>query len=237
MNQLIGIVNTYGYLIGAITFFVYILKAAIDFWFVTELEKKLMTDYQKLKGFVSKLMITIVPNVILTFLLTLGAGQGVLNSNKELSEGLLIVVFLLIIFLLNIFFHLTMIFIERILNLKSDYIISIDNESWNIKRLTKNNQLLLVNNNKEFLLIEDWKERKIRQVINKENYTFKIYSESLKFRRVLCVNIFILVVSILLFVIYSNAPINSVFLFIIYIAFLSILILFANWVEYRREFI
>lgn len=237
MNQLIGIVNTYGYLIGAITFFVYILKAAIDFWFVTELEKKLMTDYQKLKGFVSKLMITIIPNVILTFLLTLGAGQGVLNSNKELSEVLLIVVFLLIIFLLNIFFHLTMIFIERILNLKSDYIISIDNESWNIKRLTKNNQLLLVNNNKEFLLIEDWKERKIRQVVNKENYTFKIYSESLSFKRVLCVNIFILVVSILLFVIYSNAPINSVFLFIFYIAFLSILILFANWVEYRREFI
>lgn len=237
MDQIIGIVNKYGYLIGAITFFVYILKAAIDFWLVTELEKKLMTDYQKLKGFVSKLMITIIPNVILTFLLTLGAGQGILNSNKELSEGLLIVVFLLIIFLLNIFFHLTMIFIERILNLKSDYIISIDNESWNIKRLTKNNQLLLVNNNKEFLLIEDWKERKIRQVVNKENYTFKIYSEGLRFRRVLCVNIFILVVSILLFVIYSNAPINNVFLFIFYIAFLSILILFANWGEYRREFI
>lgn len=94
-----------------------------------------------------------------------------------------------------------------------------------------------MNNNKEFLLIEDWKERKIRQVVNKENYTFKIYSEGLRFRRVLCVNIFILVVSILLFVIYSNAPINSVFLFIFYIAFLSILILFANWGEYRREFI
>ena len=235
MNQIFEIVFTYGYFIGIVTFLFYLLKAAIDFWFVTEIEKKLMTDYQKLKGFISKLIITIIPNVLLTFLLTFVSDNEFLTRQEDVNENILLVIFLSLIFLLNICFHLIVVLIEKGLNLKSDYILFIDNEEWRIKRLTRNNLLLLVNEKNEYLLIDEWKEKKIKKIIKKNNYTYKIYSNKISLRKAVGTSLAILALSILTFIFHHDSIFGSIFLFTGSLAILSTMIMLGNRGEYKRE--
>ena len=234
--QIFEVMITYGYLIGLVTFLVYILKAAIDFWFVTELEKKLMTDYQKLKGFASKLIITIIPSVFLTFLFTIIFEQDFFTKQENIDESLLLTIFLSIIFLLNISMNLIITVIEKALNLKSDYILFINDEEWNIKRLTKNNLLLLINKENEYLLIDEWKDKKIKKVVNKHNYTYKIYSKNSNWIKFIAVNTSIIIMSAFAFTFFYDTIYSSLLLFTGCLAFLSALIILGNLVEYKRNY-
>ncbi|WP_203341316.1 hypothetical protein [Planococcus beijingensis] len=236
MNQIIEVVNTYGPLIGAGTFLVYILKAAIDFWFVTELEKKLMTDYQKLKGFASKMVITIIPSVFLTTLYAVIFQKDLLVQQANVSEMVFLIMFLAMIFLLNICMNLMVTGIEKVLNLKSEYMILINDEEWSVERLTKNNLLLLNNKKNEYLLIDDWKEKKIKKIINKNTYTYKLYSENTNWQKSIGVSIAVLILSVGTFVFFSDNNYSSVLLFPACLAFLSTLIILGNLVEYKRSY-
>lgn len=237
MNQIIEVVNTYGPLIGAGTFLVYILKAAIDFWFVTELEKKLMTDYQKLKGFASKMVITIIPSVFLTTLYAVIFQKDLLVQQEIVSEMVFLIMFLVMIFLLNICMNLMVTGIEKVLNLKSEYMILINDEEWRVERLTKNNLLLLNNKKNEYLLIDDWKEKKIKKIINKNTYTYKLYSKNSNWQKSIGVSIAVLILSVGTFVFFSDNNYSSVLLFPACLAFLSTLIILGNLVEYKRSYV
>lgn len=236
LNQILENTLTYGYFVGVVTFIIYILKAAIDFWYVTGLEKKLMTDYQKVKGFLSKLSITIIPNVLLTFLFVFTSNNEILIPQENVNENFLFIAFLLLIFSLNIAFHLIIILIEKALNLKSDYILSIENEDWIIERLTKNNLLLLINKEKEYLLIDEWKDKKIKKVINKDTYTFKVYSNISIWKKIIGTSIFLLLISIFAFIYFSHTNYSSFLLLLGCFTFLSTMILFGNKVEYKRYY-
>lgn len=229
--KIIEIVTTYGSLIGIGTFLVYILKAAIDFWFVTELEKQLMTDYQKLKGFASKMVITIIPSVFLTTLYTVIFQKDLLIQQENSSELVLLTMFLAMIFLLNICMHLTVAGVERILNLRADYIMLIKEEEWRVERLTKNNLLLLRNKDSEFILIDDWKDKKIKKVVNETSYTYRIYSENSNWQKFIGISLGILILSVYAFVFLSDSIYSSLLIILACLAFLSILILVGNLVE------
>lgn len=236
MNQIIEVVTTYGPLIGTGTFIVYILKAAIDFWFVTELEKKLMTDYQKLKGFASKMVITIIPSVFLTMLYAVLFQKDLLVQQENVSEMVLLIMFLTMIFLLNICMNLMVTGIEKVLNLKSEYLILINDEEWRVERLTKNNLLLLNNKENEYLLIDEWKDKKIKKIVNKNTYTYKLYSENSNWQKYIGVSIAVLVLSVGTFVFFSDNSYSSILLFPACLAFLNTLIILGNLVEYKRNY-
>ena len=237
MIQIIEVVTTYGSLIGAGTFLVYILKAAIDFWFVTELEKKLMTDYQKLKGFASKMVITIIPSVFLTTLYTVLFQKKLLVQQENVSEMVLLIMFLAMVFLLNICMNLAVTGIEKVLNLRSDYIILINEEEWRVERLTKNNLLLLTNKENEFLLIDEWKDKKIKKVVNENSYTYRLYSENSKWQKSIGASLTILILSVCTFIFFSGSNYSSVLLLPACLAILSTLIIVGNLFEYKRDFV
>ena len=234
--QIVEIVTTYGPLIGAGTFLVYILKAAIDFWFVTELEKKLMTDYQKLKGFASKMVITIIPSVFLTTLYTVIFEKDLLAQQENVSEKVLLIMFLAMIFLLNICMNLIVTGMEKVLNLKPDYMILINEEEWRVERLTKNNLLLLTNKENEYLLIDEWKDKKIKKVINEKSYTYRLYRKNSNWQRAIGVSTAVLILSLFTFVFLSGSNYSSGLILLACLAFLSTLIIVGNLVEYKRDF-
>lgn len=236
LNQVLENALSYGYFVGIVTFLIYILKAAIDFWFVTGLEKKLMSDYQKLRGFLSKLIITIIPNVLLTFIYTFASNSEIFTPQENINENIFFIAFLSLIFLLNIAFHLIVILIEKVLNLKSDYILSIKDEEWCIERITKNNLLLLVNKEKEYLLIDEWKDKKVKKVINKHTYTYQIYSNNSVWKKVIATSFFLLVISTFAFIYWYESNYSSLLLLAGCFTLLSTLILFGNKVEYKRDF-
>lgn len=236
MGQIVEVVTTYGPLIGAGTFLVYILKAAIDFWFVTELEKKLMTDYQKLKGFVSKTVITIIPSVFLTTLYAVIVERDLLTQQENVSEMILLIMFLAMIILLNICMNLIVTGIERILNLKSDYMILTNKEEWKVERLTKNNLLLLTNKENEYLLIDEWKDKKIKKVINEKSYTYRLYGKNSNWRKAIGISTAVCILSVCTFVFFSGSNYSSVLIVLACLAFLSTLIIVGNLVEYKRDF-
>lgn len=235
MIQIFEGMDMYAYLIGTVTFLVYIVKAAIDFWFVTELEKKLMSDYQKLKGFFSKLIITIIPSVFLTFLFIIAFEKDFLNQSENINESFLLITFFIVIFLLNISLNLVVTIIEKVLNIKFEFLLIINEEEWNIERLTKNNLLLLKNKEEEFLLIDEWKDKKIRKVLNKKNYTYKIYSKNLNWIKLLSISMSMLGLSTLGSFYYSESIYNFFWLILGCLAVLSALIVLGNLAEYKRS--
>lgn len=237
MIQIIEVVTTYGPLIGSGTFLVYILKAAIDFWFVTELEKKLMTDYQKLKGFASKMVITIIPSVFLTALYAVIFQKDILVQQENVSEMVLLIMFLAMIFLLNICMNLIVTVIERVLNLKSDYMILINEEEWRVERLTKNNLLLLTNKENEYLLLDEWKDKKIKKVIDEKSYTYRLYRENSNWQKAIGISTAVLILSVCTFVFFSGSNYSFVLILLACLAFLSTLIIVGNLVEYKKDFV
>lgn len=126
--------------------------------------------------------------------------------------------------------------IEKVLNLKSEYMILINDEEWSVERLTKNNLLLLNNKKNEYLLIDDWKEKKIKKIINKNTYTYKLYSENTNWQKSIGVSIAVLILSVGTFVFFSDNNYSSVLLFPACLAFLSTLIILGNLVEYKRSY-
>lgn len=234
--QIVEVVTTYGPLIGAGTFLVYILKAAIDFWFVTEIEKKLMTDYQKFIGFLSKMVITIIPSVFITFIFTVAFKSDLLTPQEDINESLLLLTFSVMIFLLNVCMSLIITGLERILNLKSDYTVFINDDEWNIKRLTKNNLLLLVNKENEYLLIDEWKDKKIKKVVNENSYTYKLYSKNSNWQKFLGASISLWILSSCSFIFLYDAIYSSFLFFTGCLTFLIILMILGNLVEYKRDY-
>lgn len=233
--HIIEVVTTYGPLIGAVTFLVYILKAAVDFWFVTELEKILMTDYQKIKGFLSKMVVTIIPSVLLTFIFTVVFESDLLIPQEDISETLLLFTFAVMLFLLNVFMSLIIAGLEKVLNLKSEYTVFINDDEWSIERLTKNNLLLLANKENEYLLIDEWKDKKIKKVVNKNSYTYKLYSINSNWQRFLGVSISLWILSSCTFIFLYDAIYSSLLFFIGCLSFLITLMILGNLVEYKRE--
>lgn len=235
MTEVLEVVSSHGYLIAILAFVVGSIKAAVDFWFITELEKILMTDYQKLKGLFSKLTFTVLPSVVITFIYIITSDNILLIEPGAIDGDLLLIVLLIIIFILNILLHLAVLLLEYLFNIKSTFFLRIGEEDWSIERLTKDKHLLLANSKNEFLLIDDWKERKIKKTINKSSYTYKIYSNKSVWVTSLVLFSIIISLPIIIWAFTTHSGVITPLFFSACLAFIAILIVLVNLFEYRRS--
>lgn len=213
------------------------IKVAIDYWFVTEIEKKLMTDYQKLMGFISKLIITVIPSVCITFIYLVTSSQNTLDIDEfGFTENSFWIILFLVLFLINIGMQMMVIITERLLNIKSVYYIHIDNEKWRIERLTKNKLLLLTNNQGIFRLVDEWKNQNISKSVVETSLTYKLYNK--RFRWIIAITITLILAGgcFVRFALVKNEIYKPLWLLGGTISVLSILILLVNVLEYKRNY-
>ena len=223
------------YLLAVITWVLFVIKIAINYWNTTEIERKLMTDLKRINGSISKFVVSSLLIIIISFIYI------VINQKKypEIdfnSENIfLIIVAVTVIFLLGgLVINFLVFCLDKAISIKYDYFILLSNsDRWKVIRMTDKSTLLIQKGDDETRLIKDWIDKSFVRVINKETWMYKLCGNKKKIKNVIKA---LSLMSTVLFIlsIFLVSPWSLLCFFITMIVFLALIIVYGNFRIYSK---
>ncbi|MEK8198323.1 hypothetical protein [Lysinibacillus sp. FSL M8-0134] len=167
MVNLLKEVTDNGYLLIFISIVIYIVPRAINYWKVSELEKKFMNDFEKIKVDFLKLSLVIIVIYLIIILYMIANPKEYKNIFEE-HLNILIFAFAFIWVYVVVASQLVMTFVmwlDKILSRPINYFIQLEGttDRWKIIKMGPKDSLIIYKENNDNLqmVLENWRGREI----------------------------------------------------------------------------
>lgn len=223
-----------------------ILLVIISFWInnrdATSLENKLMTNFKKLQIFCSTIFIeTIMIGIVLFVLIYINNDlpEYMVEESKGVNiESTLpfIIALVLVSFGLSLVLHTSLLITKKLFSVKTHYFVKLSDSTikWYLVRLSNNKQILLMNNDVEYIFLNEWAELVFKaELMEFTKFQKLIYSSE---KKINLISISLLCSTIAIYIFFVFFELDLVEIFIMMFA-MVLLLSICVWLNQMKKII